>query len=141
MDLSPVNILYPVLAMFALTAFCLFRLARLRFMAVRHGEIDPRFFKLYRDGDEPPTLRVHARHLTNLFEAPVLFYVIVIIAFVTRQAGTLPAVLAWSYVILRYAHSYIHLTSNQVMTRFRIFALSWVVLVALWLVVFAGLVF
>lgn len=139
MEFAPVNIFYPVLAMFALTAFCLFRLARLRFMAIRHGEVDLKFFKLYRDGDEPPTLRVHARHLTNLFEAPVLFYVIVIIAFVTRQTGVLPVVLAWAYVVLRYAHSYVHLTSNRISTRFRIFALSWLVLVLLWLVVFAGM--
>jgi hypothetical protein len=139
MEPAAVNILYPVFAMFALSAFCLFRLARLRFMAVRHGEIDPKFFRLYRDGDEPANLRVHARHLTNLFEAPVLFYVIIIIAFVTRQTGVLPLVLAWAYVILRYIHSYVHLTSNRVMTRFRVFAVSWLVLVVLWLVVFAGM--
>lgn len=139
MELASVNILYPLLAMFALTAFCLFRLARLRFTAVRQGEIDPGFFRLYRDGDEPANLRVHARHLSNLFEAPVLFYAIVIIAFVTRQTGVLPLVLAWTYVILRYAHSYVHLTSDRVLTRFRVFALSWLVLVVLWLMVFAGM--
>ena len=133
------NIFYPVFAMFALTAFCLFRLARLRFAAVRKGEIDPKFFRLYRDGDEPDNLRVHARHLANLFEAPVLFYVIVIIAFLTGQTGILPLVLAWAYVVLRYAHSYVHLTSNRVMTRFRLFALSWLVLALLWVVVFAGM--
>ncbi len=135
------NILFPVFAMFVLTAFCLFRLARLRFTAVRNGEIDPKFFKLYRNADEPDKLRVHSRHLSNLFEAPVLFYVIVIIAFVTQQSGMLPVVLAWAYVILRYAHSYVHLTTNHVMTRFRFFGLSWLVLVLLWLSVFAGLVF
>jgi hypothetical protein len=134
-----VNILYPVFAMFALTAFCLFRLARLRFTAVREGEIDPKFFRLYRDADEPDHLRVHARHLANLFEAPVLFYVIVIIAFLTRQTGILPLVLAWAYVVFRYTHSYVHLTSNRVMTRFRLFALSWLVLALLWVVVFAGM--
>ena len=133
------NILYPAFAMFALTAFCLFRLARLRFAAVRKGEIDPRFFRLYRDADEPDQLRVYSRHLANLFEAPVLFYVIVIIAFLTRQTGILPLVLAWAYVVLRYAHSYVHLTTNRVMTRFRLFALSWLVLALLWVVVFAGL--
>ena len=133
------NIFYPVFVMFALTAFCLFRLARLRFAAVRKGEIDPKFFRLYRDGDEPDNLRVHARHLANLFEAPVLFYVIVIIAFLTGQTGILPLVLAWAYVVLRYAHSYVHLTSNRVMTRFRLFALSWLVLALLWVVVFAGM--
>lgn len=133
------NILYPLFAMFVLTAFCLFRLAALRFSAVRQGEVEPKFFKLYRDASEPDHLRVYSRHLTNLFEAPVLFYVIVITAFVTEQSGILPLILAWVYVLLRYAHSYIHLTSNRVLTRFRLFALSWVVLVALWLTVFAGI--
>ncbi|MGH8166203.1 MAG: MAPEG family protein [Woeseiaceae bacterium] len=133
------NVFYPVFAMFALTAFCLFRLARLRFAAVRQGEIDPRFFKAFRDADEPDILRVHSRHLSNLFEAPVLFYVIAVVAFVTEQTGILPLCLAWAYVVLRYAHSYVHLTSNHVLTRFRLFALSWAVLIALWLVVFTGI--
>jgi hypothetical protein len=134
-----VNVLYPVFAMFTLTAFCLIRLARLRFAAVRQGEIDPRYFKLYRNAEEPDVLRVHSRHLSNLFEAPVLFYVIAVIAFVTEQTGILPLCLAWAYVLLRYAHSYVHLTSNHVLTRFRLFALSWVVLTALWLAVFGGI--
>jgi hypothetical protein len=99
--------------MFVLTAYCLFRLASLRFKAVSRGEIDPRFFRLYRNSEEPDNLRVHSRHLANLFEAPVLFYVIIIIAFVTQQTGLLPLVLAWAYVVLRYAHSYVHLTSNR----------------------------
>lgn len=133
------SILYPVLAMFVLTAYCLFRLASLRFKAVSRGEIDPRFFRLYRNAEEPDNLRVHSRHLANLFEAPVLFYVIIIIAFVTQQTGLLPLVLAWAYVVLRYAHSYVHLTSNRVLTRFRIFAVGWTVLAVLWLVVFAGI--
>jgi hypothetical protein len=134
-----VSILYPLFAMFALTAFCVFRLAYLRLNAVRVGAIDPRFFRLYRDAEEPDDLRVHARHYTNLLEAPVLFYVIVIIAYVTQFSGTLPLVLAWGYVLLRFSHTYVHLTSNRVLLRFRLFATSWFVLIALWLVVFAGI--
>jgi len=133
------NILFPVLAMFVLTALCLFRLASLRLSAVRQGEIDPRFFKLYRNAEEPDRLRAHSRHLSNLFEAPILFYVIVIIAYLTQQTGILPLTLAWAYVALRYAHSYVHLTSNRVMTRFRLFAVSWLVLAILWVVTFVGI--
>lgn len=133
------NILYPVFALFALTVFCVFRLAYLRLRAIRVGAIDPRFFRLYRDAEEPDELRVHARHHANLFEAPVLFYVVAVIAYVTELSGTLPLVLAWAYVLLRYSHTYVHLTSNRVLLRFRLFAASWFVLIALWLVVFAGL--
>ncbi len=133
------SILYPLLAMFALTAFCVFRLAFLRLRAVRVGAIDPHYFRLYRGAEEPDALRVHARHYANLFEAPVLFYVIVVVAYVTQLSGTLPLVLAWGYVLLRYAHTYVHLTSNRVLLRFRLFAASWFALIGLWLVVFGGI--
>jgi hypothetical protein len=134
-----VNILYSALALFVLTAFCVLRLAKLRFTAIRRGEIDPRFFRQYKDYDEPEALRVASRHVSNLFEAPVLFYAIVLIAFVTQQVGWLPLALAWVYVLLRVAHSYVHLTANDVMARFRVFAVSWLILILLWAVVFLGI--
>ncbi|MDZ7644550.1 MAG: MAPEG family protein [Woeseiaceae bacterium] len=81
----------------------------------------------------------HSRHLVNLYEAPTLFYVIVVIAFVTGQSGLLPAILAWAYVALRCAHSYVHLTSNTVRRRFRLFLASLVILVTLWFTVFVGI--
>ncbi|HET6629208.1 MAG TPA: MAPEG family protein [Woeseiaceae bacterium] len=133
------SILYPALALFALTAVCVFRLGYVRFGAIGRGEIDPRFFESFRGHEEPEVLRVHARHVRNLFEAPLLFYAIVLIACVTQQTGWLPVLLAWGYVLLRMAHSYVHLTSNRVMLRFRLFALSWIVLLVLWLLVFIGI--
>lgn len=133
------NILLPVFALFLLTVVCTFRLGYLRYTAVRRGEVDARYFRLYRGYEEPEKLRVHSRHLVNLFETPVLFYVIAIIALVSGQGGLLPVVLAWVYVALRYAHTWVHLTSNRVLLRFRLFALSMVVLVVLWAAVFAGI--
>ena len=134
------NILYPVFAMAALTFFTAFRLGYLRFTAVRRKEIDPRFFRQYKDYDEPDNLRVMSRHLVNLHEAPILFYAITIIAFITETVSILIFALAWTYVGLRYIHSYIHLTSNTVIHRFRVFATSQFVLMALWIVVLLGLV-
>ncbi len=43
------------------------------------------------------------------------------------------------YVLLRYLHSYVHLTSNKVLLRFRLFALSHAILVAIWITVFVGM--
>ncbi|MFN7673333.1 MAG: MAPEG family protein, partial [Betaproteobacteria bacterium] len=39
---------------------------------------------------------------------------------------------AWAYVAARYAHSYIHLTSNTVMLRFYAFAASCLMLLGGW---------
>lgn len=125
--------------MAGLTFFCVFRLGFLRFSAIRRGEIDGRYFRLYKDYEEPEYLRVISRHVINLYEAPILFYAISIIAYVTETVSTLILALAWTYVALRYAHSYIHLTSNRVVHRFRIFATSQLLLMILWLVVLLGL--
>lgn len=133
-------ILYPVFAMFALTAAVLVRMARLRVGAVTSGEMDVRFYRTYQDGEEPEHIRVVTRHFLNLFEAPVLFYVGVILAFVTHHTGAWMVGWAWAYVAARYAHSYVHLTSNNVALRFRLYIGSWLVLTVLWTSLLLGLV-
>lgn len=133
------NILYPVFTMMALTMFCIARLGHLRFLAVRRGDVDPRFFSLYRGYEEPEKLAVYSRHVVNLFETPVLFYVIGLTAYMSGQVDGLVAGLGWTYVALRFVHSYVHLTSNIVILRFRIFLLSVLVLTALWVTVLTGI--
>lgn len=133
------NILYPAFALFALTMFVQFRLGALRVTAIKKGEIDAGFFRSYSGSPEPDQLRIHSRHLINLYEAPVLFYAISIIAFITGNYGTIPVVLAWLYVLIRYLHSYVHLTSNRVLLRFRLFLTSLAVLITLWVAVLTGM--
>ena len=132
-------ILYPVFAMAGLTLFVVFRMGVHRYAAVSSGEIDVRFFRLYKEYDEPDDLRVMSRHVVNLYEAPVLFYTISIIAYATETVSILIVSLAWAYVALRYVHSYIHLTSNRVIHRFRVFLTSLLVLLALWIAVLVNL--
>ncbi len=134
------NVLFPALAMIGLTLFAFVRLGYLRFNAVKQGEIDPRFFSLYRGYEEPEKLALYSRHVVNLFETPVLFYVICIIAYVSGQSGGMTVVaLAWAYFALRMMHSYVHLTSNVVIVRFRIFTISMLILGVLWVAVVTGL--
>jgi len=132
------NVLYPVFAMFVLTISVVMRLAAMRFAAVKQGKVSPKYYEAYL-GEEPLHLRVTSRHLSNLLEVPMLFYVGCVLAFVTHQSGVLVVALAWAYVALRVIHTLIHLGSNVVIWRFRVFALSLLVLIALWLVLFIGL--
>jgi len=133
------QLLYPAFAMMALTIFCMVRLGLLRWAAVRSGAIDPRYFILFRGYEEPDKLAAYSRHVVNLFEAPLLFYVIIMTAFVTGQSETWLLGLAWAYVALRYFHSYVHLTSNVVLTRFRIFVVSMLTLTTLWAAVLTNI--
>ncbi len=133
------QILYPSFVMMALTIFCMVRLGLLRWAAVNRGDVDPRFFSLYRGYEEPEKLAAYSRHVVNLFEAPLLFYVIIMTAFVTGQSGIWLLGLAWAYVGLRFFHSYVHLTSNVVLIRFRIFVVSMLTLSVLWVIVLTNI--
>ena len=133
------NILYPVFVMIALTIFCIARLGFLRAAAVNRGEIHPHYFRLYRGYDEPEKLAAYSRHVVNLFETPLLFYVVLLTAFVTGQSGNWLIGLAWLYVGIRFVHSYVHLTTNVVLTRFRLFVASMLTLSALWTIVLTNM--
>ena len=120
--------------MIALTAFVFARLGYMRFNAVKAGKIDGKFFKSYRGYVEPEHLRVWSRHAINLTEMPVLFYVVVILIYVTNQSSIIFVGLAWLYVLARLMHSMIHLGSNKVINRFKTYALSFATLILLWTV-------
>ena len=82
--------------------------------------------------DEPADSLVVRNSIANQFELPVLFYAVSIVLFMT-QADNLPAVvLAWIFVATRYAHAYVHVTSNNLRYRSPLFALSFLALVGLW---------
>ncbi len=74
-----------------------------------------------------------ADNLRNLFELPVLFFALVPLLLITRHAGTIELILAWTYVALRTAHTVIHTGSNRVAIRFRVHLASTAVLLAMWL--------
>jgi hypothetical protein len=69
---------------------------------------------------------------SNQFEMPVLFYAVVAFAMITRKADLIFVVLAWLYVLARLVHAYIHTGSNHVPTRARVFFVSTIILLIMW---------
>lgn len=133
-------LVYPMFAMFVLTAVVLGILFNRRVQAVRGKQVPLAYFSTYQ-GVEPETTAQASRHFVNLFEAPVLFYVACVTAIATHQA-TLPVVLlAWAYVLARLLHSWIHLGANRIGSRMRAYFISWLVLAALWLTLVAQIAF
>ncbi len=126
------SLIYPMFAMVVLTVIVLGVMLRSRIRAVKSKDVPLNFFKTY-EGSIPEYVAVPARHFTNLFETPVLFYVACLAAMIISNTGVTVVVLAWMYVALRAAHAFVHLGSNSVFLRMRIYAASWVVLLALWI--------
>jgi hypothetical protein len=133
MGAAPPNlILYPVFAMFLLVAVVFLRMRSMRFAAVRRQEVSVRYYRAFQEGSEPEPLQVVSRHFINLFEVPVLFYVGVIMIYVTHHVTYWLVGCAWLYVALRYLHSFVHLTSNDVIVRFSVYLASAIVLAVMW---------
>ena len=131
--MHPNAILYPVFGMFLLTAMVLTRLAILRVGAVRGRMIKMSYYRFYlADGSENDSMFFTSRNFINLFELPVLFYVVTVLIYVTGVVDLGFVVLAWLYVILRSVHSYLHVTSNYVPRRFNVYMMSAFILLVLW---------
>lgn len=129
------RLVYPTLALVLLTVGVLIVLFRSRVRMIREGLAPVSYFRVFQGSPEPEYAAKPARHFTNLFEAPTLFYVGCLVAMVAGVTGTTVVALAWGYVAMRYAHAFIHLGSNRVRHRVRAYFASWLILVALWVYV------
>ena len=130
-------LIYPMFALVLLTMVVLVTLFRRRIRAVRAGKVPMRYFGIYQGEGEPEDSAKAARHFSNLFEAPTLFYAGCLAAMVTHDGGIAVQVLAWLYVAARVAHAVIHLGSNRIGQRVRAYGVGWLALAALWIQVVA----
>ena len=126
------SLVYPMSAMVLLTMIVLVKLFRARVAAVRSGQIDVTYYRLYQGALEPEQQQKFTRHFINLFEAPTLFYVACLAAMVAGVGGIVMLVLAWAYVVARYLHAFIHLGGNRLRKRMTIYFVSWLILAAMW---------
>ena len=125
-------ILWPLVAQAGLTAAVTWRMYRHRVAEIRKRRVHPQKLATRADAGALLEDTAAADNYQNLFEAPVLFFVVCLASAVTGTVSSLQIGLAWLYVLLRAAHSYIHLTYNRVMHRFVAFLASGIVLAALW---------
>lgn len=123
-------IFFPVLTHIFLILAMYVLLAVRKAKAINSGLVDVRETALNSKAWTPDVVLV-SNNIANQFETPVLFYVLCSIIYVSGFADLLSIFIAWSYVILRYAHAYIHVTSNFVPYRMRVFALSIVLILVL----------
>ena len=126
------GIVYPAVALVALTAAVWVRLYVDRIGEMRERKIDAQ--SLATSSAAAQTLRqVQASdNLRNLFEVPVLFYALCALVVATDLDSPILVSGAWGYVALRCVHSYIHITYNRVIHRFLVYVASTVLLFTLW---------
>jgi hypothetical protein len=124
-------VLLPLFVEVALTFVLLYWTGYLRTTGLKSGAIKPRDIAL-REPNWPPRTTQIGNAYQNQLELPVLFYVLTILAWITRHADLLFVVMAWVFVVLRLVHAYIHVTDNDVRQRGFVFGLGGIVLTIMW---------
>ena len=131
------QLIYPMFALVLLTMVVLVTLFRRRVRAVREGQISMGYFGIFQGEREPEETAKAARHFSNLFEAPTLFYAGCLAAMLTHDVGIAVQVLAWAYVAARVVHAIIHLGGNRIGQRIKAYGVGWLALAGLWIQVVA----
>ena len=126
-------VLLPLFVQVALTLGLFCWMAYHRVTAIRSGVVHPRDIAL-REPNWPPHVLQVANAAHNQLETPVLFYVLTILALITRHADVIFVVLSWLFVLARLAHAYIHVTSNRVSMRGPAFGVSLLILMVMWVI-------
>lgn len=128
------HIFWPVLAQVLLTLIMFTVLGMRKAKAVHAGKVDRKQAALDNRVWPEDVLKV-SNNIANQFEAPVLFYVLCLVLYSINAAGTVAIVLAWLFALSRCAHTYVHVGSNYVPLRLRLFLVGCLVLLAMLILV------
>ena len=126
-------VLLPLFAEVLLTFCVMFGMMYFRTAALRHGETRLEQIAL-REPNWPKRASQFAYAFANQFELPVLFYVLTILAIITRHGDVLFVTLAWVFVFFRFLQAFVHVTSNNVRLRGAFYGVGAFVLVAMWII-------
>ena len=124
-------VLLPVFVLVGLAFFLLMWMAGARRQALVSGETKIRDIAL-RQPNWPVRATQIANCFSNQFELPLLFYVLIALALPLRHADLIIVLLSWVFVVMRFVHAGLFVTSNDLRQR----SLAWfagvVVLFIMW---------
>ncbi|MFT4764379.1 MAG: hypothetical protein ACI9OH_001473 [Oleispira sp.] len=128
-------IFLPVLAHVVLIFMLYIYLGIVKSRAVKEGTVDRKKAALDPKAWPESVVKV-INNLGNQFESPIIFYIISIIYYLTNNVDSFLISIMSIYVLTRYMHTYIHVTSNFVPYRFKLFLVGVLILLVLtlWLV-------
>ena len=124
--------LLPVFVLVGLAFFLLLWMATARTRALRARETRLKDIALGQP-NWPERVAQIGNCFSNQFEVPLLFYVLIALALPLRHADLFIVLMSWVFVVTRFAHAGIFVTSNNVQQR----GLAWfagvLVLLAMWI--------
>jgi hypothetical protein len=129
-------IFWPVLVQVLMTLLIYVRLIKVKIREMRAGKVDMARRGLHEDAWPESVLQIN-NNIRNQFELPVLLYALSAVFWALDAVNILVLAAAWLFVLSRIAHAWVHLTSNWMPLRRRLFTVGWwslaaMVLLAAW---------
>ncbi len=124
-------IIWPMVIVALATLALYFPMSSARVASVKSGKTKASVYR-HNIGEPEESLRF-SNAIRNQFETPTLFYAVCLAAYATRNATMTMTILAFVYAAVKLAHVLSHITTNRLRYRRPIFALSFIILIALWL--------
>lgn len=126
------TIVYPLIAMIFLTLIVGSQLLYCNSKAVLKGEVNIKSFRLF-DSEVPNNLQSISQHYKNMFELPILFYILCIMFIVDNNYTNFDVIIAWGFVSFRFLHSLVRISNQNVNLRFGLFIGSFIMLIIGWI--------
>jgi hypothetical protein len=128
--------LIPLFTLILLTFFVFLYMGYHRLSGIFRGDFPKDYFKLLKNptgADLPVKAEQAARNWINLFEVPVLYYLLTMLLLWTQKTDSFTLVASWIFVLSRYAHTIVHLSTNKIKLRFAAYALGSFTLYITWI--------
>jgi hypothetical protein len=125
-------VLLPVFVLVGLTFFLLLWMTTARTQALRGRETRLKDIALGQP-NWPERVTQIGNCFKNQFEVPLLFYVLIALALPLRRADLFIVLMSWVFVVTRFAHAGIFVTSNNVQQRGLVWLAGVLVLLAMWI--------
>ncbi len=126
------NIIFPLLTMILLTFIVSVRLYYFSIQSVLYKKVKLKQLRVY-DGEIPKDLNSTRQHYKNMFEMPILFYVLSLLLIITNMYNHIDILCAWCFVIFRILHSLSRIPNRNVYIRFGYFLGSSIALLIGWI--------
>jgi len=125
-------VLLPLFVQIGLTFALLLGMATARARALSSRETSPKDIALGQPNWPDRATQV-GNCFRNQFEVPVLFYALIALALPLRHADLVIVLLSWVFVVTRFIHAGIFVTSNDVGQRGMVWFAGVLVLLAMWI--------
>lgn len=99
---------------------------------VQSKQVRLSYMKTYQ-GEAPEEMVTVARHFDNQFQVPMLFLITCLATHIFIGSNPISYAMAWAFIVTRVLHSYIHLTSNNVLRRAAAFFAGFAIVLAMWI--------